>query len=814
MAQEPARQRRRRRHHRRRRRRPQPQLRLPAGATTTRAPRPPAAARPTAAPAPASEPETQGARRAAAPGPLRRSWSTTTPPPSCCCTASAGRSPRRPRTTSSTRRSRATTRTRGPGLRPRPLRGALHDERRDRPSTRSSAYGTLAFTPEMSTCETASAVDPDDAFEPDDCESGFTFPDSEALVQAEFAKNLPFALAVAQSAARPGRPGVGRRPHGAGLRGGHASSVSYGDPQPVAVTARRDAARTCGCTTRSTAAAPHAHRSASGAAASATATSTTRTTPSSAGWSAAPGPATRSGSGSPATGPGRAGGRASPSRTGSPRTPGDEVLVLADEDYDGVNPTYPPSVTSPKYAATYVRALRDLGRRRLRLGRVDAGRAARPRGAGPLQDGRLVPRRQPADPGPGGRASPTSAGDPVPDAAVAERQQYLTLAVRDYLNEGGKLLHTGETAGYYGPLGTVVGGIFYGLDGAPDQDCVVTQDFSRLPDPRRRLHPVLPRRRTPGRPWQSPTGVRRPRPARTGADGRFGGPAVADNPLDEAGTFGVTSDVLPVERVPAVRQPGGRRATRARPAARSTRSRASWYVGGAARGRLVHAARPDRRPRAVRRADAPTLQAQLSFDTEPGYDNVIVEAHTSWAATTGRRCPSWAGSPRPTPPTECEAGFLLEEHPFLLHYLTPGDTACSATGTTGAWNAMTGSSGGWQHGALRPVGVRGPAGRGVDQLRDRPGRPAASVCSSTTPGSSWAATTAEARASRPGSARGPRLRRRRAAPRPARVPTHAALFAGAVTTHDTVLLGFGVEQLGSRAARAEVLGTALRHLER
>ncbi len=40
------------------------------------------------------------------------------------------------------------------------------------------------------------------------------------------------------------------------------------------------------------------------------------------------------------------------------------------------------------------------------------------------------------------------------DAAVAERQQFLTMAVRDYLNEGGKLAYTGETTGYYGVLGT------------------------------------------------------------------------------------------------------------------------------------------------------------------------------------------------------------------------------------------------------------------------------------------------------------------------------------------------------------------------
>lgn len=53
------------------------------------------------------------------------------------------------------------------------------------------------------------------------------------------------------------------------------------------------------------------------------------------------------------------------------------------------------------------------------------------------------------------------------DAAVAERHQYLTIAVRDYLNEGGRLVHTGETAGYFGALGSTLGGIYYGWTGHP-----------------------------------------------------------------------------------------------------------------------------------------------------------------------------------------------------------------------------------------------------------------------------------------------------------------------------------------------------------
>ena len=82
----------------------------------------------------------------------------------------------------------------------------------------TEAYGTLAFTPEMATCETASAANPGDEFEPEDCGSVFEFPDSEPLVQAEFQKNIPFALAVARSAQDPVDPGLGRGPHRAELR--------------------------------------------------------------------------------------------------------------------------------------------------------------------------------------------------------------------------------------------------------------------------------------------------------------------------------------------------------------------------------------------------------------------------------------------------------------------------------------------------------------------------------------------------------------------------------------------------------------------
>ncbi len=104
-----------------------------------------------------------------------------------------------PRTTSSTRRSNTPGQPGDPRLPLTGLLGAVHDQRRGgRPRVERQQH--VDVHPEMSTCQTASNIDPNDAWNAADCQSVFNFPDDEKLIQDEFRKNIPFALSVAETA--------------------------------------------------------------------------------------------------------------------------------------------------------------------------------------------------------------------------------------------------------------------------------------------------------------------------------------------------------------------------------------------------------------------------------------------------------------------------------------------------------------------------------------------------------------------------------------------------------------------------------------
>ncbi|MGH2987470.1 MAG: M14 family zinc carboxypeptidase [Solirubrobacterales bacterium] len=97
-------------------------------------------------------------------------------------------------------------------------------------------------------------------------------------------------------------------------------------------------------------------------------------------------------------------------------------------------------------------------------------------------------------------------------------------------------------------------------------------------------------------------------------------------------------------------------------------------------------------------ADNPALAFKASYDTEPAWDHVIVEARTAGQD-------DWTTLPEPehttTDPGDSCPGGWEELHPFLRHYQTLNeDGTCSPTGTEGAppgeWNAATGRSAGWE----------------------------------------------------------------------------------------------------------------------
>jgi Zinc carboxypeptidase/Immune inhibitor A peptidase M6 len=96
-----------------------------------------------------------------------------------------------------------------------------------------------------------------------------------------------------------------------------------------------------------------------------------------------------------------------------------------------------------------------------------------------------------------------------------------------------------------------------------------------------------------------------------------------------------------------------------------------------------------------------SLSFKMSFDTEPNFDYVFVEAHTvgadDWttlADTNGHTSDDTGGGCPDDDP------FWLNENPFLTHYITRTGTTgafeCAPTGTSGAWNAATGNSAGFQ----------------------------------------------------------------------------------------------------------------------
>ncbi|MEU6554983.1 M14 family zinc carboxypeptidase [Streptomyces sp. NPDC046915] len=610
----------------------------------------------------------------------------------------------------------------------------------------SNVNGMAMFTPEMSTCQTASNLDPNDAWKASDCQSVFNFPDDEKLIQQEFTKNIPFALSVAETAAHPDKPASSVGLSAADFTPAtFPTSYSRGADQQVSVVVRKSVRdkelkyRVNGGRTRD-----QALRH----------------------WK---GGETYGGEDNlyfdeyrAKVQGGRPGDKVEVWFTGGTRTgkrtssahftytvakrPAADTLVVAEEG------------AAATQAQKYVDALKAAGRRAIVW---DVATQGAPDALGVLKYFKTVVHYS-------GTSGPGNATQ---------------LQLRAYLNEGGKLIEAGELAGGNVALA----------------DGTLSDDFSQY------YLGAYSRTSLTGA-----TGF-----TGSGALGGFTG-ALGDapgNPLDKAGTYSVTSDELSKATYPQFASAGaGQFAGTVNPYGPYTGS----YMAAA-----VHT--DDAYKRLTRTidltgvgaADKPTLRTRLLWDTEPGYDHAVVEVHTT-GADDWTTLPEAGGATSTAVPADCESGFLVNEHPWLKHYLTVAAGGCTAKGSSGSWNSLTGSSNGWRSvdfdlsayaGKSVEVSIAyitdpGTGGRGVlaDDASLVVGGTAKETEGFETSLGAWSVSGPP-----PGS------------PAVLKDWTRTgALFKtyGAVTTDRTVLLGFGLEQVPAAADRKALVRKALEALDK
>ena len=325
-------------------------------------------------------------------------------------------------------------------------------------------YGTLGFTPEMTTCETVSDSIPDDEWEAEDCVSGFNFPDDEELIQAEFAEEHPVRAVRGPVDARPGRPGLrgrshGPRPGGRPVRGlarhhpagrGHREEGAQEPPPEVLRQRRADQDGQDAAVAGRRALRRHPRR-------------LLRRVPRQGHAAPHPGDSVEVWF----TGYKRGKGWVSsePFTYKVADDIGGDVLILAAEDVTGVSPAQ--GVTTAKYADDYAAALTAAGYSS-DVYDVDVNGRTAPHHLGVLSHYDAIVWET------GDDIITRAAGQPAGTAAKLALD--LELSVRDYLNEGGKALVTGK----YNQFAQAANGAYYYNPFAPPQ-CTTPEHYPCLP---------------------------------------------------------------------------------------------------------------------------------------------------------------------------------------------------------------------------------------------------------------------------------------------------------------------------------------------
>ena len=661
--------------------------------------------------------------------------------------------------------------------------------------------GALAWTPELS----------------EGCDGcGFVFPDDDALVQEEFLRNLPFADSVARSAVDPDDPVsvVGLEtepfyidsadPYKRGIPGSQLSfKYSYGDPQPVAV----DAKRSLGAVTVK-------YRINGGPVRSSTTSEWgggERYTPASTYYHQVRGQVTGTKPGDSVQVWFEGGGEVSPSFTyQAVSESGDRVLVVAAEDYTGASPVQKPN--GPHYASYYTAALTANGVTS-DVYDIDARGRTAPDALGVLSHYDAVVMET------GDDVITRRAGWGPGNADRLALDELLEL--RAYLNEGGKVMYAGDFAGQqyassvteqlYDPQGEIQ----CDTDPAPNVDprrCLLlagsgdgTNDVLQYSFGGYLVasEDGLDER---GRAFDS-VGVDSPL---TGLTWSLNGGQSARN-QDITASFVATSALLPPSDFPQFESwPSSRWVKPGGPFEPHTGTQYVYsQIADVTYKRLTRSVAVP--------AGGGSLSFWTSYDTEQAWDHVFVEARTpggdDWTTLPDRN-----GHTTTSTGDSCPEGWH-ELHPHLAHYQTfvdnpaPADDTCTPTGTTGSWNAASGSSGGWvqwdvdlskwqgQTVEISIAYVSDWAVQGAGTFVDDITYPNGATESFETDLGGWVAGPAA-----DGSAANANTW----------VRTDASGFkvGNSITTPDTVLFGFGLEGVTTAAKRAALMGAVMGHLLR
>ena len=523
--------------------------------------------------------------------------------------------------------------------------------------------------------------------------SGFIFQDVEADVQEEFEKHVQFALDLARSANSPSRPDS--------HLGNEAPNfvvddfeVSYGNPQTVQVNARRDLG-----------AISLKYRVNGGAV-------QTRSTSEWGGgdvygdegdywYHRMRGQVTGTSAGDKVEVwfTSSKGNRKSSSFTYQVVSDSNaDVLVLAVEDYSG-NSAFPPyaSTTAPNYLSYYTQAL---GTTPHAVYDYDARGRKAPDPLGVLSHfdavvwytGNDNVTRRFATPG------------------VADLEAHRTItAVRDFVNEGGRVALMGVNAGRQYDL------VEYPQEGfgpeACDGDLQTTDDGKCQPLSNDFAQYYLGSYvRSDGGGLDNDgnalpvTGLTAP---------LDGWSATLDSDTDsannhhafagvETGTHLVTSSILEPETYPqfasdqaADWQSGGEKPFDPRTG--------EWYMYSQNINEGYKRLRRTVDLTGLQQGQPAELSFYTSFNTEIDWDYVFVEARSINA--DGMPNNDWTtlvdqnGATHEDTGASCASGWSDELHHHLRHYMTfdAATGTCTATGTTGAWHAATGNSGGWHN---------------------------------------------------------------------------------------------------------------------